>query len=417
MPRTTTALAVAALSLVLVAGGCSPGRGKYTSEGLQKAQERVAGLKSANEYQQAWQAYTAGDLDKAMRAIERSITLNPGVAKSHVLRGRIEIEQGNLERSLESFQKAQALDPTNVESHYYTGIVYERFSQPETALEHFTKAAELEPTSAQYALAAAEMMIDLERLDDAEQFLNSRTASFRHNAGVRQTLGHIAMMRGDAPTAVRLFSEARLLGPDDPSILEDLVHAQIATGQFAEAEFNITRLLSAPGNRERRDLMHMRARCLTELDRAVDAREIYRQLTSGDDGQRDVEAWIGLGNTSYILRDNLRLRQASQRVLSIAPARPEGYILRAWFQLRTNNPQQALTSLDQAIERRGSQIEPLLLKAVVLKQLDRGEEARQMLSKALADEPSNAALAAAIAQFDAADQPQAVTNVPVNGQP
>lgn len=383
------ALVSCVLTMALVAGGCSPGRGKYTSEALQKAQDRVSGMKAANEYQQSWQAYTAGDLEKAFKGVERSLTLNPNVAKSWVLRGRIQIEQGALEQALESFQKAEALEPTSVDAQYYQGIVHERFSQPAEALVKYQKAAELEPTNAQYAIAAAEMMMDLGQYAEAEQFLTTRTASFQHNAGIRQTLGHVALLQGDSNKAAELFGEARLLAPDDTSVLEDLVHAQVATGKFADAEYNIVTLLKVPENKDRRDLMHIRARCLMELDRAVDARQIYVELTAGDAGQRDLEAWIGLGNTSYVLRDQLRLRQASARVVALAPDRPEGYVLRAWLQLRGTNPQDALGSLDKAIERRGDDVEPLLLKALVLKQLGRLDEADAVLAQAAIENPNH----------------------------
>ena len=51
---------------------------------------------------------------------------------------------------------------------------------------------------------------------------NEAQANFPSSAGVRQTLGHIAMMKNDVKRAAELFNEARLLAPDDNGILEDL---------------------------------------------------------------------------------------------------------------------------------------------------------------------------------------------------
>jgi tetratricopeptide (TPR) repeat protein len=395
----TAALASTALVLAIIAGGCSSGHGKQTTEAIQQANQRVSGIKAGNEYQQAWQAYTAGDLAKAAKSIDRCITLNPSVAKSYVLKGRIDIERSALEQSLESFQKAESLEPNNVEAQYYMGIVFERFSQTDQAKERYMKAAELESTNPQYALAAAEMMIELNDLDGAQDYLTSRTASFEHNAGVRQTLGHIAMMKNDTALGAKLFAEARLLAPDDTNILEDLVHAQIETQAYADAEFNITKLLKVPENKDRRDLKHARARCLMELDRPLDAREVYADLTASDGGSRDVDAWIGLGNTSYILRDMLRLRQSSARVVALAPTRPEGYVLRAWYDLRAERPQEALEQLDKAIEHRGGNVDPLLLKAMVLKDIGRFEEARAAVAQAQLEAPTNPAVAEARANL------------------
>jgi tetratricopeptide (TPR) repeat protein len=391
MPRpnaTTTLAAAGALGLLLLAG-CHGGHGQYVKEEMSKSQMRVAEMKAANEYQQAYQSYCAGDLDKARKSIEQCLQINPSVAKSHVLRARILIEQSELEESVNSLLRAEALDPRSVDAQYYLGIVYERFTEPEKALERFTKAADLEPTNPQYAVAAAETLMDLHRLPDAEQFLTTRSTAYEHNAGVKQTLGHIAMLGGDTAKACRCFEEARLLAPDDNGVLEDLVRAQIATCKFGDAEFNITRLMKVKVNADRRDLKLLRARCLLNLDRSVEARSALLDLTSDDAGQKDVESWVLLGNTSYVLRDLNRVRMAYTRVIALAPDRTEGYMLRALWQRKQGDLPGALASVDKACERRGSDCEPVLLKGVILREMGRMAEAKVCFQTVVAADPQN----------------------------
>lgn len=382
MKAQTIGAMVLACGLALAGGGCQPGHGKYTSEALARSQERVAGIKAANEYDQALQSYRAGDLDKALKAIDRSLTINPSVCKSWVLRGRIMIERSDLEQAATSLQKAEAIDPTNVDAQYYLGFVHERFTQTDKALERYRKASDLEPTNPQYAIAAAEMMIDKGDLAGAEAFLGSRGPTFEHNAGVRQTLGHIAMIRGDRERAVALFNEARLLAPDDPAVLENLVQAQLATGRYAEADGNLAKLQTLKGNEDRRDLRLLRARCLMKVDRPVEARAILVDLTSGDIGQRDIDAWIELGNVCYMLRDTVRLRQAASRVVGLAPTRPEGFSLKALWQRKAGDLAGALASADMAVQRRGTSVDPLLLRGLILSELGRTNEANECFALA-----------------------------------
>jgi tetratricopeptide (TPR) repeat protein len=372
---------------VLALAGCS-GNGKYTSEHKERSKERAAGMKAANEYEMGRQAFLVGDMDKALRATDRSITIHPGVARSHILRGRIMIEKGDLESAISSLQTAAEVEPENVEAQYYLGIVFERYSQGDLALEHFRKAADLEPANAQYALATAETMVDLGMIDEAEAFLNSRSPSFKHNAGVRQTLGHIALMRGDLERAVELFGEARLLAPDDWVVLEDLVQAQLAAGHFADAEYNLSRLLNVPENKNRRDLKQMRARALTKVDRPLEAREILIELTGDAAGQKDVEAWIELGNVCFVLRDMNRVRQSAARIVALAPNRPDGYMLRALMQRRNGDLNAALDSAERAVERRGSSVEPLLVRGLVMKDLGRDTEAAANFQQAMRENPA-----------------------------
>lgn len=336
------------LAAALFATGCA-GHGKYTEQHISAAKEKMQAMKSATEWEMAKQAFLAGDLEKAKKGVDRSLALNPNVAKSHVLKGRILLEMGDLESAANSLMTAQTIDPTFVEAAYYLGICYERFTQKDKALEAYTKAADLDQAAPQYAIAAAEMMVDLGKVDEAQAYLETRRVTFEHNAGVRQTLGHIALIKGDNERAVTLFSEARLLAPDDQDILEDLARAQVEVSQFADAENNLAKLLGTPEFKNRRDLQMIRARCLVQVERPLEARQILIGLTTDQAGSADTEAWIELGNVAYLLKDMQRVRQASSRVVAIAPQRAEGYLLRALYQRRTGDLAGARANLDKAV--------------------------------------------------------------------
>lgn len=362
-PALSRTLVLGALLAAGTLAGCG-GHGKYTTEKISKAKENMNVMKSATEWEMARQSFLAGDLDKALKAVDRSIALNPQVAKSHVLRGRILMEMGRLDEGLASMNEAKAADPEHVEAPYYAGIIYERIQEREKALAEYTQAAELDPENPQYAIAAAEVMIDLGRRDDAERYLLERNAAFQHHAGVKQVLGHIAVMRGDHERATTLFNEARLLAPEDGAILEDLARAQMESGKYADADMYLERLLAGKEGEGRRDLKHMRARCLIHLNRPMDARALLIELTEGPEGQADADAWIGLGGLAYMLNDNNRLRQSAARAIAIAPDRAEGYMLQALWQRRRGDSAGAAASLAKAAERQGGQDAQAMLDVV-----------------------------------------------------
>lgn len=339
--------AAAAAILGLLAAGCST-QSQYTREGITLAEEKMSVIKAGTEWQMAHQAFLAGDLDKALKKVDASLSINDSVVKSHVLRGRILIEKGNLGRALESLLTAVTINPRDPDAHYFLGIVYERLDDAEQAADHYVQACELDGYNPSYAVAAAEMFIDLGRIDEARDYLNS-DPMFEHDSGVRQALGHIAMIQGDPATGAKMFAEATLLAPNDTAILEDLARAQMATGAFADADQNLLRLLKEPTNKDRRDLRHSRARCLVELDRPVEARAIYQALLEGQDGLSDVDAWIGLGNIAFMINDFNALRRCASRIVAIAPARPDGYALWALWHRENNDSRQALAAIDRAI--------------------------------------------------------------------
>lgn len=398
--RSPLARAASILGLCLLGASlASCGHGAYTTEHMNTATEKVALIKSGSQWTQAQQQFLAGDLDKALKSVDESIAIKADYAKSHVLRGRILMEKGDLDGSRISLLRAEELDPTLPDTQYYLGILHERFRQPQEALSRYSKAAALDPRSPQYQIASAEMLVQMDRLDDAQALIDSKRDTFQYNPAVKQTEGHIAMLRGNPEAAAKLFGEARLLAPDDMSILEDLARAQIASANWSEAEYNISRVLegsktkpAAPGTPAlaRRDLQHMRVTCLLKLDRPVEARTTLLELTQGQEGEKDLRAWINLGDVCALLNDNARLRTAATRAVAISPETYEGYYLRGLFLHRTGDNKAALDSLDKATTLTATDPGPWVLRGMVQQDLGMLQEAKASFETAAKLAPSDA---------------------------
>lgn len=386
--RVRSLLAVVGLAGTLALTGCG-GHGKYTQEHINRAEERMSLLKSGTEWDLARQAFLAGDLKKAEKKVDVSLALNDTVVKSHVLRGRIMLEQGRMDQALISLGRAEELNPADVDAQYYMGIVYERLMERELALECFQKASELDPSDPQYVVAAAEVMVDMGDAAGAQAYLEEREGMFRHAPGVRQTLGHIAMIRGEAERAVELFHEAQLLAPDDTGIVEDLARAQMRTGRFGDAELALATLMQDDEHENRRDLKHLRVRCLLALDRPVAARTILDQLTQGDEGSADTAAWLMAGRVAVRLDDQGRLREASRRVISLAPEQAEGHFLRAIWLHRMDRFDAALPAAIEAARLDPENPDHFVLVGMIERSLGREQAAMRAFARAVELDPTH----------------------------
>lgn len=393
--RTLPAVLTTAVLLSLV--GCT-GQGNYTREGVSMAKERMSFLKSATEWELARQAFLAGDLEKALRKVDTSLEINDTVVKSHVLKGRILIEMGNLGTALESLKTAAALDPEEPDAQYYLGIVYERINEPELARESFERACDLDDYNPVYAVAAAEMMIDLDRVEEAKVYLGSIPMA-ENNAGIRQSLGHIALIQQDPEKAVQYFQQARLLAPDDAGIAEDLIHAQILAGKWREAERNIALLLKKPENKDRQDLKILHAKALMNTGRAVEARTIYQDMVSQAEGRSDVEGWIGLANASLMVGDMRTVRKAATRVVQLAPDLHEGYAIYAMYHREAKDYKSAYSSIETAIEKLPNDAGLYALRAVILGDMGNRQAALASITHAAKLDPTNAQYARMLTDF------------------
>ena len=366
MVRLRTELLATVLGSALLAG-CAGGHGEYTSELQDESTRKMAMIRAAADYDLAHQQFKGGDLKRALATIDTAHSVNDQVPGGHLLRGRILLEQGDVLGALGSFGRGLELTPEDPEFHYFCGLCYERLGNRETALARYRRAIGFDPSAPQYVLAAAEVLMELNRLAEARELLAADVAGGREQAGFRQALGHIAMMEGRLDDASGLFTEAVVLSPNDPVLSEDLIRALIASRRFAEAETALGLLLATHKAEPRRDLMHLHAACLLEIDRPVEAREILHQLTQ--ETENDVEAWGKLADVALILKDSRMMQQVSARLIAVAPDRHEGYLSLAMVQRQQGDLEQALKNLDLAVERAGASVGPERLRDIVRRQL------------------------------------------------
>ena len=104
-------------------------------------------------YDQALQAFHAGQFEVALEHIDKAISRYPKDGSYPLLRGRILLEMKRVDLARESFAKAAELSPTAAEPHYYMGIVLQRWNELDKAVAEYAKAAELAPSQLQYVAA------------------------------------------------------------------------------------------------------------------------------------------------------------------------------------------------------------------------------------------------------------------------
>lgn len=344
------------LLLVLSGGcclaGCTPGEhGKFTNELREQSAQQTNRFRAATEWDIAQQHFQTGDLDSALEHTLNAARLDPENPLSRVLLTRIYIEKGEIASALSASQEGIEIQPALSDLWYYRAMAYERGRSLSLALECYKRAAELEPENPHYVLATAEMLIDLDRIQDARTYLLTRGEQVQYTPAFRATLGHITLMESDIDGAVQLIREASILAPDDDSIREDLARTLILAEQFSEAEPHIARLLDSRYGQNRRDLQVLHARCLLELRRPVDARRIALGLIANGGDRSDSDLWALVADVAITLQDNNLLYRAASRMIALEPSEEAGYLAMAMYHRRTGNMDRAYANAQAAVAR------------------------------------------------------------------
>lgn len=334
---------VPTLLALLVTGCAGPTTAGLDARGEARARMDRVSTRLASE--QARQAWGVGQFDEALLDIDAALARSSETADYHLLRARILIEMHRLEEAQQGLDRTLSLDPGLAEAHYLLGIVHQRWSEDVIASTHYGRALALDETRAAYVLACAESLVAIGRSAEAVALVTARLGRFEHNVAFRQLLARIAMLAGDSDEAADLLGEARLMAPADTALAGELVRAQYAARRYGPCRDTLRWMRDVePGSRP--DLDQIEARCLVALDRPVEARDLYVRLSR--QAPSDDAIWRELGRLSWDLSDWHRLAMCGRRLAALAPTGVEGHLFKAVGMFRLGDPRGAMQALEQA---------------------------------------------------------------------
>jgi tetratricopeptide (TPR) repeat protein len=380
------ALLLGAAVVLLVPACTTPGPNHV--EAVNTANKHWRDMRSGLILQMAQRQFDTGDLDQSEKNVGEALAVDPDNGRLYLLAGRITLERGQLERASCFFAKASSLDAKLHEARYYLGVVQQRWQQYDKALAAYQEAGKLAPDHVGYLLAEAEMLVTLDRRDEALKLLLDHMTYFDQNAGIRMAIGQLYAMQKQWGPAIDYLRQACLLKPDDLALQEELALTELAGGKAEPAVADLQRLLNQPGYAQRRDLQQALARGFVLAGRTADAKAIYVQLTRSEPS--DVAAWQRLAELAWTMEDLNGAALAASRVAALTPKSHEGPLLLGLVCQKRGQIDEALRQFDRAAELAPAQTAPLILRGMVLEQAGRRAEAAQAYAQALKRQPDDA---------------------------
>jgi len=391
---------IAAIAFVgVVASGCDSSVMKPHSPPKAVVTEKWNNARADVLGSLAQEQYKGGNLDKARESVDNGLKLNPKNVQLRILSGKIALEQGNLDLAEKEFRLAQLQDVTSGEADYLCGVVYQRWQKPQVAYELYVSAVGKAPNELAYVLAAAEMLVDMNRSDDALNMLRAKADSFEHSAEIRDAIGLLLTGKGRYAEAISFLQQATMLATDDSTIHEHLAMARYFNKDYREAAELFAKLVSQEKYKQRVDLYLALGESDEQIGRLDDAKASFATATQVSPGTP--EAWVRLGKVSLEKNDIRRAEMALRKASSLDVASGEANLLLGYIRLRQNKLDEAMPYFKKACALNQSDTVSLCMVGYVNEKAGRTDEAIQCYAKALKLHPGDELATKLMASIDA----------------
>ncbi len=387
----------------------------------------------------------------AIREAESVLKANPNDEDAHRLLGHIylrslgeqqpdKLAKESLRKATEHFEALTRVNPADAESWVVLGRLYKLNNQPAKAEEAFKKVLNTEPTSRNALANLAQLYTDQGDYDQAIELLN-KVPEGERDAPLLGMLGYAYSQARDSEKAVAAFEKALTLDPENQDIRRSYAEALMSAGKTDAARAELQKILKADpedgqtylrlAQLDRQLGRFEQARQELERARALlpDNLEVpYQQVLLEDDVGNEEKAiqilqgllkqsekpdgqyTLGEANNRAIFLERLGLIYRSQEKFDQAlesfrevvalgknqAPRGEGLIVET---LRlAHQPERALAEVDAVVEKYPNDRPLHILRATLIGERGRVNEAVQQLQAMLNHTPGDLEILLAVAQ-------------------
>ena len=353
------------------------------------------GLKERPVFDEGWRQF--GDLrlqnneaEAATTAYRRALDQRPDNMQAILGLARAQDRQGRRDAALDALRSAVAYAPNNARVVEQYMNYESRHGRRERVLAMREKLAEANPENLNNRVNLALLLARDERVEDALDELDAIEASHKVS---RETVGARAGVMGAAGRAdegVEVIQAWVAQRGNEATPADRLLLARylVSVGKFDEAAAAYRDAASTGTGTDATAAQRELADVLFNNGRPAEAATVYAELlTDVNDGERQriglrlVEAQLRAGNT-----------EEAQRTLDTLDSDATSDALRAMVSLSSGNPQEALASVNRALEKNSANAVIYLQRAQIRLQIP-GEDPESVLDdleQVLAQQPDSA---------------------------
>ncbi len=328
--------------------------------------------------------HQAGDSEAAADLIGRAIALAPGTAECHFNLALAYYRIGRLDDAVAAFAEAARLKPDWPQPHYDLGNAYAASGRLEEAARSYRAALRLRPDYLEAGVNLGNVLKDAGKLEQAVSTYRRVLRAHPDLPEVHNNLGAALLAQGDSAAAEAAFRTAISLRPDFAEALGNLTALLGRADRFAEA-LPVARAACA-ANPLNANLLEMQADAWRGVGEYEQALGVYRAALALEPNR--FSARFGMAETLRLQRQGAA---AERELRALAAELPEFW--QSHHDLANVLRDQGHFAAAEAGYRHALSLRetPVALKhlGAVLRDLQRLDEARDVLAKAAAALPKD----------------------------
>lgn len=300
-----------------------------------------------------------GDVDTAMLALERAVTINPTLSESRSNLGNMYLQKNRVSDAIQQYRSALSLNPGDSKTHYNLGNAYVAAEELNAAASSYRQALLLDPNCVDAYRKMGMLLCRQERYSQALAQLNVAVSLDPANPEVYSQFGDVYYRMHDYTNGLASFRKAVDLKPD---WAEAYYGMGICYGALNQPQEEIRSYLQA---------LAINPKLLGALvdlggvyfnqgnyDQAV---QYYRQAVAASPD--DARILYNLGS-AYLKKDQYDLAvKAYLQVIRLDPKTADAHQALAYGYYMLGNYAQALNHANAA-KRLGTQVPEDLVKAI-----------------------------------------------------
>lgn len=199
--------------------------------------DRVFDRRSKDEtsYERAVELHASGDLNQALRELERAIAYNPQFTRAFLEAGDIYLEMAQYELAERQFALAVRSEPRSFMAQYRHGQVLHRLARLEEANRAFLRALSIRPTDFDANLAISIVLLEMGRTEQSLPYGLRAVKSEPPSGRARMHLGNVfAAVDRHEEAVIQYQQAAELMDAPTAGLLLNMADSLNTLERYAE---------------------------------------------------------------------------------------------------------------------------------------------------------------------------------------